>query len=187
MGQQYVAVKFHSIEIKSSMMVRRFCSPLLLIWSQASPPLLSHVSFNITVKTHGREEAHSLIVLAKSLFGGTNKSQTLPIPQCQGFSRIDSVLLSLHSRQHCHCVSPLILELNISETSECANISAAAVARCEGLTRVRAVFVRQLIGPPPRMWLLTKQSYPTPVVLTGCGTLSSEKGRLLQPLASVIT
>ena len=78
-----------------------------------------------------------------------------------------------------YCVSPLILELNISETSECANIS-AAVARCEGLTRVRAVFVRQLIGPPPRMWLLTKQSYPTPVVLTGCATLSSENGLLPQ-------
>ena len=88
---------------------------------------------------------------------------------------------------YCHCVSPLILELNISETSECANISAAAVARCEGLTRVRAVFVRQLIGPPPRMWLLTKQSYPTPVVLTVCGTLSSEKGQLLQPLALLLS
>ena len=71
MGQHHVAVKFHSIEIKSSMMVRRFCSPLLLIWSQASPPLLSHVSFNITVKTHGREEAHFLIPLALNLFGGT--------------------------------------------------------------------------------------------------------------------
>ena len=71
MGQNHVAEKFHSIEIKSSMTLRRFCSPLLLIWSQASPPLLSHVSFNITVKTHGREEAHFLIPLALSLFGGT--------------------------------------------------------------------------------------------------------------------
>ena len=71
MGQNHVAEKFHSIEIKSSMTLRRFCSPLLLIWSQASPLLLSHVSFNITVKTHGREEAHFLIPLALSLFGGT--------------------------------------------------------------------------------------------------------------------
>ena len=56
MGPQYVAVRFHSIEIKSSMMARRFCSPLLLIWSQASPHLLSHVLLNITVKTHGRKK-----------------------------------------------------------------------------------------------------------------------------------
>ena len=91
MGQNHVAEKFHSIEIKSSMTLRRFCSPLLLIWSQASPPLLSHVSFNITVKTHGKEEAHFLIAFWR------NKSQTLPIPQCQGFSRLDSLLLSLHS------------------------------------------------------------------------------------------
>ena len=74
MGQNHVAEKFHSIEIKSSMTLRRFCSPLLLIWSQASPPLLSHVSFNITVKTHGREEAHFLIDLEEQKSNFANSS-----------------------------------------------------------------------------------------------------------------
>ena len=90
MGQNHVAEKFHSIEIKSSMMVRRFCSPLLFIWSQASLPLLSHVSFNITVKTHGREEAHFLIPLAQSLFGGTK------VKLCQFLNAKDS-----HGLIHC--------------------------------------------------------------------------------------
>ena len=192
MGQNHVAEKFHSIEIKSSMTLRRFCSPLLLIWSQASPPLLSHVSFNITVKTHGREEAHFLIALAKSLFGGTKVKLCQFLNAKVSHGLIHCCYHFIPRQRHkkgrcetlhyCRCVPPLILELNISETSECANIR-AAVARCEGLTRVRAVFVLQLIGPPPRMWLLTKQSYPTPVVLTGCGTLSSQNGLLPQPLA----
>ena len=134
MGQNHVAEKFHSIEIKSSMMARRFCSPLLLIWSQASPPLLSHVSFNITVKTHGREEAHSLIVLAKSLFGGTKVKlcQFLNANVSHGLNHCcyHFIPRQRETPHYCHCVSPLILELNISETSECANIR-AAVARCE--------------------------------------------------------
>ena len=48
MGQHHVAVKFQSIEIKSSMMARRFCSPLLLIWSQASPRFSFHMSHLIS-------------------------------------------------------------------------------------------------------------------------------------------